>query len=116
MNRRTALMLTGAGLAGGLTVRSAEAAQNVTVFFDPDLPAGKAMAKRAGARTVAIDGDRVRLWRAARAGAQGPVQGITSWSDYLLLRELAGEDGLRIRSETHQKNPGAPMTVLWTAA
>lgn len=114
MNRRTALILTGASLAGGLSVKTAQAAPSVTVFVDPSLPAGEAMARRR--RTVKIEGDRVRLWRAVRAGNQGPVQGITSWSDFLLLRELAAEDGLRITSETRQKTTGAPLTVLWTAA
>lgn len=86
------------------------------LLFDATSPEARALADAArGQRLIALTGDPVRLWRDQLADASGPIGGITRWSDYLLLRELAAERGLRVRDEEHVALPGKPMLVRWTA-
>ena len=69
-----------------------------------------------GQRLLALEGDPVRLWRDSLADHAGPLSGLTRWSDFLILRGLAAEKGLRIRREDHLRPDGEAMLVSWTAA
>ncbi len=118
IDRRAAIGLGGAALlapamaAAGPTQRASG-----ILLFDPQSPESRAMAWEArGQRLVALTGDPVRQWRASLADAAGPIGGITKWSDYLILRGLAAEQGLRVRSEETVAVAGKPMLVRWTAA
>lgn len=108
----TAAMLAPVAASAGVTKPAAG-----ILLFDATSPEARALARQAhGQRLVALEGDPVRLWRDHLADASGPVGGITRWSDYLLLRDLAAERGLRIRDEERVALPGKPMLVRWTAA
>ena len=118
LDRRAALGLGGAALlvpavASAGTIRPASG----ILLFDPASPEARAMAKEArGQRLIALEGDPVRFWRDSLRDAAGPIGGITHWSDYVLLRGLAAEQGLRVRREEHIAVAGKPMLVRWVAA
>jgi len=118
VNRRGALALGGAAVAAGaLPAAAARAPATGVLLFDPrSAPARALAAKAQGERLVAVVGDPVRLWRDALADDRGPVRGLTRWSDYLLLRGLAEENGLRLRSETRVPGEGGAMIVDWRMA
>jgi hypothetical protein len=118
IDRRAALGLGGAALlapavaSAGTTPRASG-----ILLFDPASPQSRTIARTAhGQRLIALEGDPVRLWRDTLRDAPGPIGGITRWSDYLILRGLAAEQGLRIRQEDHVRMAGKPMLVRWTAA
>lgn len=118
IDRRAALSLGAAALLVP-AVASAGTTRPVSgiMLFDPASPEARAMAQEArGQRLIALNGDPVRFWRDRLANAVGPIGGITSWSDYVLLRGLAAEHGLRVRHEEHIAVAGKPMLVRWTAA
>ena len=118
IDRRAALTLAGVSVAAGIApVQAVVRPASGVLLFDPNLPDARAAAASAfGQRLVALQGDPVRLWRDRMRGHPGPVHGITRWSDYLLLSELAAEQGLRITHEQRIAVPGAAMLVRWTAA
>jgi hypothetical protein len=118
IDRRAALGLGGAALLVP-AVASAGATRPASgiMLFDPASAEARAMAKDArGQRLIPLKGDPVRFWRDSLADVAGPIGGITSWSDYVMLRGLAAEQGLRVRSEEHIAVAGKPMLVRWTAA
>ena len=118
IDRRTALALAGASVAAGIApAHAAVRAASGVLLFDPNIAEARAIATAArGQRLVALRGDPVRLWRDRLRDHAGPVHGITRWSDYLLLSELAAEQGLRITHEERIRNQRGPMLVRWTAA
>jgi hypothetical protein len=67
-------------------------------------------------RIILLRGDPVRFWREQGERLSGPVLGVTRWSDFLLLRELAYEQRLRLRSETHHPIVGGALLVSFRLA
>jgi hypothetical protein len=67
-------------------------------------------------RIIPLSGDPVRFWRGERARLSGGVAGVTRWSDFLLLRELAYEQRWRVRSETHHSSVDGPLLVSFRLA
>ena len=118
IDRRAALALGGGALLAPATASAGVSKPSCGILlFDPASPQARAMAKQAyGQQLIALKGDPVRLWRDRLAAAPGPIGGITSWSDYIILRGLAAERGLRVRNEEHVAVPGKAMLVRWTAA
>jgi len=120
IDRRTMLAFGGATVAAGLVPAAATAGRTQAagiLFFDPASATARAMARQTrGQRLIALAGDPVRLWRDTVDARESTVGGITRWSDYLLLRELAAEHGLRIRREEYLRSAGQPMLVHWAAA
>jgi len=118
IGRRAALTLGGAAVLAPAAASAATGKPACGVLvFDPASPQARTMAKAVyGQRLVALEGDPVRLWRAQLADAKGPVGGITSWADFLILRGLAAEQGLRVVQEDHVPVAGKAMLVRWTAA
>jgi hypothetical protein len=118
IDRRAALGLAGAALLAPVVASAGTTGPaSGILLFDPNSPKARALAQEVrGQRLVALTGDPVRLWRDSLADAAGPIGGITNWSDYVILRGLAAEQGLRVRSEEHIAVPGNPMLVRWTAA
>ena len=115
------LALGGGAVAAGLLPATATAgaphAAAGILFFDSGSPTARARARQArGQRLIALTGDPVRLWRDNVDRQEKAISGITRWSDYLLLRELAAEQGLRVRREEQLRIPGRPMLVDWAAA
>ena len=118
IDRRRALALGGAAMLAPATASAVTSRASCGILlFDAASEEACAIAKRAiGQRLIALEGDPVRLWRDQLAAARGPIGGVTSWSDYIILRGLASEQGLRIRQEEHVAVAGKPMLVRWTAA
>jgi hypothetical protein len=107
-----AALLAPAVASAGTTPRASG-----VLLFDPASPESRAIARAAkGQRLIALEGDPVRMWRDTLRDASGPIGGITRWSDYLILRGLAAEQGLRVRGEEFVPVSGKPMLVRWTAA
>lgn len=117
IDRRTALSLGGAALLAPAVASAGKTPRaSGVLLFDPASPEARAMAQAAkGQRLIALEGDPVRLWRDRLHDVPGPIGGIMRWSDYLILRGLAAEIGLRVRSEDYVLVEGKPMLVRWTA-
>jgi hypothetical protein len=117
VERRTVMKAGGAIAAATLLPAGVQAAGNAaTILFDPALPRAATLASAETGRQVALEGDRVRFWRARMRGVTGPIAGFTSWSDYLLLRGLAEEQGLRLRREV-DFSPSVTGTLIgWLVA
>ena len=75
------------------------------VVHDPALPASRSLAlAHRDARMVALTGDRVHFWRDALAGRPASIAGVTRWSDLVLARGIAAEQGLRLRATTRHND------------
>ncbi len=89
----------------------------VTVYT-PSLPRAQGLAnKNAGPadRVEPLTGDIVSFYKMRLAAHRGAIHGYTNWSDYVLLRGLAEEQGLRLRAEAQL--PGAGKTLFrWVMA
>ena len=115
LDRRGVLALGGAAVAAAPALGALPAGRGSAVLiFDPASVEARALAAPAkGYRLVALTGDPVRLWRDGLAEHRGPVAGLTRWSDYLVLRGLAEEGGLRLRSEERVATGRGPLLVRW---
>jgi hypothetical protein len=83
---------------------SAKPAESQVLLFDPEhAGACRKVAEAAeGCAKLPIVGDRVRFSREFFAAADAPscVEGLTSYSDYILLSGCAAEHGYRVVAET----------------
>jgi hypothetical protein len=69
-------------------------------LFDSRLPASRAFAGFVGGLKIDIADEDSRMWRTLRnARKNGRVEGLTSWSDWVLVRGLLEERGLRVKQE-----------------
>ena len=121
IDRRTALTIGGAAAAaaaGGLpAVAATFKPAGGVVLFDASSREVRGMAEAVrGQRLLALDQDPVRMWRTHLAGRRSPVRGLTRWSDYLVLRGMAEEEGLRLVAEARVATAGGPMIVDWSMA
>ena len=120
-DRRTAIKgsaMLGAGSAIPVSAARAGMDQPLAVH-DSRLPEARAFLEgRQGEATLDIAGEEGRLWQASRRAAQQPraVEGLTRWSDYVQLRELFEEQGLRVVAERKFAAPLAGRGELfrWT--
>jgi hypothetical protein len=82
----------------------AEPAESQVLLYDPDHPGAcrKVTEAAEGCAKLPIVGDRVRFSREFFAAADAPsrVEGLTSYSDYILLSGCAAEHGYRVVAET----------------
>ncbi|MAW81950.1 MAG: hypothetical protein CMI63_17070 [Parvularcula sp.] len=112
-------------LASGIaTVASITAARagtlpgnHITIVFSPKVPQARILAQRAAPLNEAIplNGELVTLWKNRLRNHGGPLKGYTNWSDYVLLRGLAEEQGLRVREEI-KLNASGKTLFRWTIA
>ena len=121
IDRRMALLATGAAFASArLPAAPGNAPQrsHAKIFlFDPRSAEARAMARRTqGKRLIALKGDPMRLWRDIVARGRQSVEGVTRWSDFVLLRELARDSGMRVISEEHKPATEQALLVRWTIA
>lgn len=121
MKRRD--MLAGSAAASGLlsigVAKNADGAAfdetSLTVFTD-DFPQARDLARKTMQSTlVPLKGDLIYLFNARIARYRGAIQGYTSWSDYVLLRGLAEERGLRLRAEAQLSGAGRTL-FRWVMA
>ncbi|HLY57734.1 MAG TPA: hypothetical protein VKS60_19380 [Stellaceae bacterium] len=121
--RRAFLALSGgAVLAAGLPA-AAIATTPRLVVYDSRLAAGRRFAEQAardGRRIFDIAGQDQRLWREARAGfglspGEG-VTGITRWSDWVGIRFVLAERGLRVAAEEKVESETTGTVFVWTMA
>lgn len=118
IDRRAALALGGAAmLAPAMAAAGPMERASGILLFDAGSPEAHRLAAQArGQRLIALHGDPVRLWRDTLADVAGPIGGITRWSDYVILRSLAAERGLRVRREESIPVEGRPLLIRWEAA
>lgn len=120
-DRRTAIKgsaVLGAGAALPLSAARA-AVDRPLAIFDSRLAESRAFLDARQALTALdIAGEEGGLWEAARRIAPRPnaVEGLTRWSDYVQLRELFEEQGLRVAAERKLPAPLAGHGELfrWT--
>lgn len=125
MKRRDILVGSGAAatamLASGSanTIDGASANAPVLTVYTDDIPSARDLALKTsqGANNIAaLKGDLVQLWKRRIGKHRGAIQGYTSWSDYILLRGLGEEQGLRLRAEAQLRYRGDKPVFRWVMA
>lgn len=111
LDRRSAIAVGAAALLVAAPACAARPGAGILLFDPASAEARRRAAAARGQRLIALIGDPIRLWRGLSFA--GPVSGLTSWSDYLILRGLAEEAGLRLRREDHHRAAGQPLLVSW---
>jgi len=125
MKRRDILVGSGAAATAILTSGSANSldgasasAPVLTVYTD-DIPSARdlALSTLQSANSIAaLKGDLVQLWKEHIGKHRGAIQGYTSWSDYILMRGLGEEQGLRLRAEAQLRHNGNKPVFRWVMA
>jgi hypothetical protein len=117
VSRRTVLKsVATAGAASALPVIASAKGPSL-VIFDSRIPESKTFAKRArnALDVAALDATH---WVGLRRDFQGikRVEGVTGWSDWVLVRGFLEEQGLRLVSESRLPAPRSGMAHLfqWT--
>ena len=73
-------------------------------------------ARAPGQRLTPLVGDPTRVWRDAVGDSRAPVSGVTRWSDFVILRELAHDSRMLVRAETLHPVARGVLLVSWTFA
>lgn len=101
MNRRS-LLKRGAvlgGIAASPAAIQALTPPSLSIYDSRSLP-GRAFALLAGGRKIDLAEEHGTMLRGLRSLApKCQVEGLTSWSDYVVVRGLLEERGLRVRHE-----------------
>ena len=123
IDRRELLQAGGLALGAALLPGGALAAESLAapgvILVDPDIPAAADIARAArapGQRLAPLVGDPTRIWPSLLASAPASLSGVTRWSDFVLLRELAHAHRRRVRRELHHAVVDGPLLVSWTFA
>lgn len=67
------------------------------IVFDSRLPQSRAWSNDYSSRSIDVAHEHAHFWRNLRAGIpEGPVHGLTRWSDFVLVRTLLEEKGFRL--------------------
>ncbi|MEP7351117.1 MAG: hypothetical protein ABI668_14350 [Sphingorhabdus sp.] len=82
------------------TARVLAAPQPALVIYDSRLPQSSAFARVWRTRKIDVAHEDARFWRALRTVSRdGAILGITSWSDWVIVRGLLEEKGMRVKQE-----------------
>lgn len=109
---RRALLKGGAvGVAASTMTSRTFAASPRLVVFDSRLPASLAFA---GGEGIDVAHEDASFWRGLREVQNGPVAGLTRWSDFVTVRGFLEERGLRLKTQTPL--PGQPHIFRWEMA
>jgi hypothetical protein len=107
-----------AGAAGALPAFASSRKQPLTLF-DSRIPESRAFARRAKAKLDIAQFDATH-WAALRGEVPSAtsVKGLTGWSDWVIIRGLLEERGLRMRSENNMAAPlsGSAHLFVWEMA
>ncbi len=102
---RRSLLKNGA-VAGGIVVAPAAVhayeAPALTIF-DSRALASRAFAHGQRGAKIDVAQEDAQLWRSLRNANKGRVEGLTSWSDWVLVRGLLEERGLRVKTENAKR-------------
>ncbi len=80
--------------------RALAAPQPALIIYDSRLPQSSAFAKTWRTRTIDVAHEDAHFWRALRTAApDGAIFGVTSWSDWVIVRGLLEEKGMRVKEE-----------------
>ena len=86
------------------TAARAAALAPVLVIYDSRVPGSRAFADGHNAPRLDVAAEHGQRWRGLRATLpEGRVIGLTRWSDLVIVRGYAGEQGKRLR---HQRKIG----------
>ena len=100
LSRRSFLKSSAAVTAAAATPATAAFVGPAVLFFDSRLPESVAFASRSAWARIDLarmDGER---WATLRRNLpDGPIVGLSRWSDYVLARGFAQEQGRRVRME-----------------
>jgi hypothetical protein len=116
-DRRT-ILAAAAALAAAATAKAADRAKSAAlVLFDSSEPAAQTFAASQGARSLAIEGDRIRLARRLLdRGGPDRLTVIGRHADVLLLSEAAREQGYRAFAlHRFPAADGRDGLFIWTA-
>jgi hypothetical protein len=73
------------------------------VVYDGRLPQSRAWSNRYSSPAIDVAHEHAHFWRNLRGGLPaGPVVGLTRWSDFVLVRTLLQEKGLRLRTQARR--------------
>lgn len=73
------------------------------IVFDSRNTKSAAFARGVAAPSIDVAHQDTSLWRALRTSdVAGPVSGMTSWSDWVVVRGLLEEQGLRVQQEASE--------------
>lgn len=123
IDRRNALKGT-AILSAAATI-PASAARAATdkplIVYDSRLAEARAFVDgRSGYAALDIAGEEATLWQELRSAEAAPhrIEGLTRWSDYVQLREVYEERGLRVTAEHRVSAPLSKSRELfrWSMA
>lgn len=110
---RRSLLKTGAvvgGIAAAPVAARAFQPQALTIFDSRVLPSRAFVHGQRGPKIDVAQEDAV-LWRSLRTENKGRVEGLTNWSDWVVVRGLLEERGLRVKAEAK-----AGTLFRWTMA
>ena len=94
--------------------KAAATAQPALVVFDSRIPASRAFAQKYSSARVDVALEDVGFWRTLRAELpKGAVFGMTGWSDWVMVRGLLEEKGLRLVSEVAAPAPRSGKAHLF---
>lgn len=106
-------MLGGAALLGAagafglhrMAGRGAQVPAPRVVIYDSRRPASLAFARgQHSAGGIDLVREQAENWRSIRGlGREGPVAGVTGWTDYVAARGWLEHRGLRVVAETHDR-------------
>ena len=81
------------------------------VIFDSRSIESSAFAYGQAVSRIDVAQEDVQMWRSLRAIGKGRIEGLTGWSDWVVVRGLLEENGLRVKTETK-----AGKLFRWTMA
>ena len=99
---RRAVLTGGAVTSGLLAVPAAVRASTQTriAIFDSRELASRAFVSARRGPSIDVAQEDAAFWRSLSAVAKGqPVEGLTSWSDWVIVRGLLEENGRRVKAE-----------------
>ncbi len=100
ISRRTILKCAGAiGAASTLPAFASEPAPRLIVF-DSRIPESRDFAVGRNAILIDVAHEDKSFWRSLRSVPSGEVAGLTTWSDWVVVRGYLEEQRMRLRSET----------------
>lgn len=82
------------------TARALATPRPALIIYDSRLPQSSAFARNWSTPKIDVAHEDAHFWRTLRTVApDGTILGITSWSDWVVVRGLLEEKGMRVKQE-----------------